>query len=106
MQLAAYEILGDAALINRQADFYRDITADDILQTAQQIFQRGQPEHPQLFLIQKPKSMSPDRNKRPAVQPIEHIEYTLPETKSHFEGGSRFFTINGGEQEVVNSILP
>ena len=44
--------------------------------------------------------MSPDRNKRPAVQPIEHIEYTLPET-THFEGGSRFFTINGGEQEVV-----
>ncbi len=44
--------------------------------------------------------MSPDRNKRPAVQPIEHIEYTLPET-THFEGGSRFFTTNGGEQEVV-----
>ncbi len=41
MQLAAYEILGDAALINRQADFYRDITADDILQTAQQIFREG-----------------------------------------------------------------
>ena len=34
MQLAAYEILGDAGQINQQADHYRNVTADDILKVA------------------------------------------------------------------------
>ena len=34
MQLAAYEILGDAGQINRQADHYRNVSADDIRKVA------------------------------------------------------------------------
>ena len=41
MQLASYEILGDAALINQQAELYRNISVDDILKVAQEIFRPG-----------------------------------------------------------------
>lgn len=41
MQLASYEILGDAALINQQAELYRDITVEDLLKVAQEIFRPG-----------------------------------------------------------------
>jgi len=34
MQLASYEILGDAGQINQQADHYRNVTADNILKVA------------------------------------------------------------------------
>jgi zinc protease len=41
MQLASFEILGDAGLINEQANKYRDITAEDILSVAKKIFRVG-----------------------------------------------------------------
>ena len=41
MQLASFEILGDAGKINEQADKYRDITPDDILNVAKKIFRSG-----------------------------------------------------------------
>ena len=41
MQLASFEILGDAGQINEQAIKYRDITADDILGVAKKIFRTG-----------------------------------------------------------------
>jgi predicted Zn-dependent peptidase len=37
MQLASYEILGDAGLINEQADHYHKITVEDIRDTAMEI---------------------------------------------------------------------
>jgi zinc protease len=41
MQLAAYEMLGDAALINQQSDRYRDVTAEDIRSVAANILRAG-----------------------------------------------------------------
>lgn len=41
MQLASYEILGDAALINRQADHYRLVTPEEIRRAASVIFRAG-----------------------------------------------------------------
>jgi predicted Zn-dependent peptidase len=41
MQLAAYEILGDAALINRQADHYRLVTPEEIRRAASVILRAG-----------------------------------------------------------------
>jgi len=41
MQLAAYEILGDAGLINEQAEHYRNVTPDDIRTVADHILRVG-----------------------------------------------------------------
>ena len=41
MQLASYEILGDAALINEQADHYRNVTSEDIRRVASEILRPG-----------------------------------------------------------------
>jgi predicted Zn-dependent peptidase len=41
MQLASFEILGDAGLINEQAINYEEITAEDILSTAKEILRPG-----------------------------------------------------------------
>ena len=41
MQLAAYEILGDAGLINQQAAHYRAVTPDDIRKVASEILRVG-----------------------------------------------------------------
>ena len=41
MQLAAYEILGDAGLINQQADHYRAVTREDIRRVASSILCPG-----------------------------------------------------------------
>jgi len=41
MQLAAYEILGDAGLINEQAEHYRNVTPDDIRKVAAGILRVG-----------------------------------------------------------------
>jgi len=41
MQLAAYEILGDAGLINEQAEHYRNVTPDDIQTVATGILRVG-----------------------------------------------------------------
>jgi len=41
MQLAAYEILGDAGLINEQAERYREVTPDDIRTVAEGILRAG-----------------------------------------------------------------
>ncbi len=41
MQLASYEILGDAGLINRQAELYRKVTTDDIRRVASGILKVG-----------------------------------------------------------------
>jgi len=41
MQLAAYEILGDAGLINEQAEHYRNVTPDDIRTVATGILRVG-----------------------------------------------------------------
>ncbi len=41
MQLASFEILGDADLINQQAEKYRKVTTDDILNIAKKIFCKG-----------------------------------------------------------------
>ncbi len=41
IQLAAFEIMGDASEINCQAEKYRDITADDLLTTAGLLFRKG-----------------------------------------------------------------
>ena len=41
MQLAAYEILGDAGLINEQAEHYRNVTPDDIRTVAAGILRVG-----------------------------------------------------------------
>ena len=41
MQLAAYEILGDAGQINHQADHYRNVTAEEIRRVASKILQAG-----------------------------------------------------------------
>jgi len=41
MQLAAYEILGDAGLINEQAAHYRNVTPEDIRKVAANILRVG-----------------------------------------------------------------
>lgn len=41
MQLAHYEILGDAALINEQADHYQRVTPEDIRRVASEILRTG-----------------------------------------------------------------
>lgn len=41
IQLASFEILGDAGLINEQAINYEEVTSDDILQTARDILRPG-----------------------------------------------------------------
>lgn len=41
MQLASYEILGDAALINQQADHYLNVSAEDIRRVASHILREG-----------------------------------------------------------------
>lgn len=41
IQLASFEIMGDASDINRQAEHYRSITAEDLLKTAGQLFRKG-----------------------------------------------------------------
>ncbi len=41
MQLASYEILGDAALINEQADHYHNVTSEDIRRVASEIMRPG-----------------------------------------------------------------
>jgi len=41
IQLASFEIMGDASEINRQGEKYRDITASDLLDTANQLFRKG-----------------------------------------------------------------
>jgi len=41
MQLASYEILGDAALINEQAVLYRNVTPEDIHRVASEILRPG-----------------------------------------------------------------
>jgi len=41
MQLAAYEILGDAGLINEQAERYRNVSPDDIREVASEILREG-----------------------------------------------------------------
>ena len=41
MQLAHYEILGDAALINEQADHYQQVTPEDIRRVASEILRTG-----------------------------------------------------------------
>ncbi len=41
IQLASFEILGDAAEINRQGEKYREISANDLLETAQKLFRKG-----------------------------------------------------------------
>ncbi len=41
MQLASYEILGDAGLINEQSDHYRNVTAEDIQRVANDILITG-----------------------------------------------------------------
>jgi len=41
MQLAAYEILGDAGLINEQAICYRNVTSEDIRRVANNILREG-----------------------------------------------------------------
>ncbi|MEI7526164.1 MAG: pitrilysin family protein [Mariniphaga sp.] len=41
MQLAAYEILGDAAQINQQDDHYRNVTAEEIRNVASRILRAG-----------------------------------------------------------------
>ena len=40
MSLASFELLGDAGLINRQANFYRDVTPRKIIEEAGKIFTR------------------------------------------------------------------
>jgi zinc protease len=41
MQLASYEILGDAGLINEQAEHYRNVTSADIRRVASEILRKG-----------------------------------------------------------------
>jgi zinc protease len=41
IQLASFEILGDASLINDQAENYRKVTVDDILELAKKILRKG-----------------------------------------------------------------
>lgn len=41
IQLASFEIMGDAAEINRQGEKYLEITANDLLVTASQLFRKG-----------------------------------------------------------------
>jgi hypothetical protein len=41
IQLASFEIMGDAAEINRQGEKYLEITAKDLLVTASQLFRQG-----------------------------------------------------------------
>jgi len=41
MQLANYELLGDAAQINEQVEHYRKVTPDDIQRVAERIFREG-----------------------------------------------------------------
>lgn len=40
ISLASFELMGDAAIINRQIDFYRDVTVDKLVDVAQQLFTR------------------------------------------------------------------
>lgn len=40
ISLASFELMGDAAIINRQIDFYRDVTVDKVVDVAQQLFTR------------------------------------------------------------------
>ena len=41
IQLASFEIMGDASEINRQGEKYRDVSANDLLTTADQLFRKG-----------------------------------------------------------------
>ncbi len=41
IQLASFEIMGDASEINRQGEKYREISADDLLTTATHLFRQG-----------------------------------------------------------------
>lgn len=41
IQLASFEIMGDASEINRQGEKYREITAEDLLETANYLFRTG-----------------------------------------------------------------
>lgn len=41
IQLASFEIMGDAAEINRQAERYQNITGEDLLSTAGHLFRKG-----------------------------------------------------------------
>ena len=41
IQLASFEIMGDAAEINQQGNKYRDITAADLLDSARHLFRKG-----------------------------------------------------------------
>jgi len=41
IQLASFEIMGDASEINKQGEQYRDITASDLLDAASQLFREG-----------------------------------------------------------------
>jgi predicted Zn-dependent peptidase len=41
IQLASFEIMGDAAEINLQGKHYLEITSNDLLQTANQLFRKG-----------------------------------------------------------------
>ncbi len=40
MALSAFELLGDAALINKQNQYYRNVTVDKVRETAQQLFRK------------------------------------------------------------------
>ncbi len=53
IQLASFEILGDANLINEQADKYRKVAADDILDTAKKIFRNDNRSTLNYFSIKK-----------------------------------------------------
>jgi hypothetical protein len=41
IQLASFEIMGDAAEINRQGERYRDVSANDLLTTAGHLLRKG-----------------------------------------------------------------
>ncbi len=41
IQLASFEIMGDASEINRQAELYTNITAEDLQVTARELFRKG-----------------------------------------------------------------
>ena len=41
IQLASFEIMGDASEINRQGEKYRDVSATDLLTTAEHLFRKG-----------------------------------------------------------------
>ena len=55
IQLASFEIMGDASEINRQGEHYLSITATDLLETARTLFRKGNRNTLNYLALQNPK---------------------------------------------------